>query len=39
VVQGDVNGDIVEKIEDQAGVLKGAPAENVEVKEKKKGDS
>ena len=37
VVQGDVSGDIVEMIEDQAGVLKGTPADNVvEVEEKKK---
>jgi density-regulated protein DRP1 len=37
VVQGDVSGDIVEMIEDQVGVLKGVPAENVvEVEEKKK---
>lgn len=37
VVQGDVSGDIVEMIEDQVGLLKGVPAENiVEVEEKKK---
>lgn len=37
VVQGDVSGDIVEMIEDQVGVLKGVPHDNVvEVEEKKK---
>lgn len=37
VVQGDVSGDIVEMIEDQVGLLKGVPADNVvEVEEKKK---
>lgn len=37
VVQGDVSGDIVEMIEDQVGVLKGVPSDNVvEVEEKKK---
>lgn len=37
VVQGDVSGDIVEMIEEQAGILKGVPADNVvEVEEKKK---
>ena len=41
VVQGDVSGDILEMIEEQVGVLKGVPADNVvEVEEKKKkGDS
>lgn len=37
VVQGDVSGDIVEMIEDQVGLLKGIPPDNVvEVEEKKK---
>jgi len=37
VVQGDVSGDIVEMIEDQVGLLKGVPADNVvEIEEKKK---
>ena len=37
VVQGDVSGDIVEMIEEQMGLLKGVPADNiVEVEEKKK---
>jgi density-regulated protein DRP1 len=37
VVQGDVSGDILEMIEDQVGLLKGVPADNVvEVEEKKK---
>lgn len=37
VVQGDVTGEIVEMIEQQTGVLKGVPADNiVEVEEKKK---
>ena len=37
VVQGDVSGEIVEMIEEQTGVLKGVPADNiVEVEEKKK---
>ncbi|KAJ3553902.1 hypothetical protein NM688_g3374 [Phlebia brevispora] len=37
VVQGDVSGEIVEMIEQQTGVLKGVPADNiVEVEEKKK---
>ena len=37
VVQGDVSGEIVEMIEEQAGVLKGIPTDNiVEVEEKKK---
>lgn len=41
VVQGDVSGDIVEMIEDQVGMLKGIPSDNiVKVEErKKKGDS
>ncbi|KAF7795546.1 hypothetical protein EIP86_006708 [Pleurotus ostreatoroseus] len=37
VVQGDVSGEIAEMIEQQTGVLKGVPADNiVEVEEKKK---
>jgi translation initiation factor 1 (eIF-1/SUI1) len=37
VVQGDVSGDIVEMIEDQVGLLKGIPPDNVvQVEEKKK---
>lgn len=37
VVQGDVSGDIVEMIEDQIGMLKGIPPDNiVKVEEKKK---
>lgn len=37
VVQGDVSGDIVEMIEDQVGLLKGVPKDNiVEIEEKKK---
>ncbi|CCL99487.1 uncharacterized protein FIBRA_01505 [Fibroporia radiculosa] len=37
VVQGDVSGDIVEMIEEGAGILKGVPSDNVvEVEEKKK---
>ena len=37
VVQGDVSGEIVEMIEEQTGLLKGVPADNiVEVEEKKK---
>ena len=41
VIQGDVSGDIVEMIENQVGVLKGVPSDNVvEIEEKKKkGDS
>ena len=41
VIQGDVSGDIVEMIENQVGILKGVPSENVvEMGEKKKkGDS
>ena len=37
VVQGDVSGEIVEMIEEQTGLLKGIPTDNVvEVEEKKK---
>lgn len=37
VVQGDVSGDIVEMIEEQVGILKGVPSDNiVEIEEKKK---
>lgn len=37
VVQGDVSGEILEMIEEQTGVLKGVPADNVvQVEEKKK---
>lgn len=37
VVQGDVSGEIVEMIDDQVGILKGIPVDNVvEVEEKKK---
>lgn len=37
VVQGDVSGEIVEMIEEGAGVLKGIPVDNVvEVEDKKK---
>lgn len=37
VVQGDVSGEILEMIEEQTGVLKGIPVDNVvEVEEKKK---
>jgi density-regulated protein len=36
-VQGDVSSDIMEMIEDQVGLLKGVPADNVvEIEEKKK---
>jgi len=36
VVQGDVSDEIVEMIEAEVGVLKGIPADNVEVVEEKK---
>lgn len=37
VVQGDVSGDIAEMIEEEVGILKGIPKDNVvEVEEKKK---
>lgn len=37
VVQGDVSAEIVDMIEEGAGILKGIPKENVvEVEEKKK---
>ena len=37
VVQGDVSGDIVEMVENQVGIRKGVPADNVvEVEEKEK---
>ena len=36
VVQGDVSDEIVEMIENEIGVLKGIPADNVEVVEEKK---
>jgi density-regulated protein len=40
VVQGDVSDDVLEMIEEQVGVLKGIPADNVQLVEdrKKKGD-
>ncbi|KAJ7594478.1 density-regulated protein DRP1 [Mycena floridula] len=40
VVQGDVSDEVLEMIEDEVGVLKGIPAENVRLVEdkKKKGD-
>jgi density-regulated protein len=40
VVQGDVSGEVVEMIEAGTGVLKGIPADNVDVVEvkKKKGE-
>jgi hypothetical protein len=39
-IVSDVNGDIVEMIENQVGTLKGVPSNNVvEIEEKKKGDS
>lgn len=40
VVQGDVSDEIIEMIHDGVGVLKGIPADNVDVVEekKKKGD-
>ncbi|KAK0236427.1 translation initiation factor SUI1 [Armillaria nabsnona] len=36
VVQGDVSGEILEMIEDGVGLLKGIPADNVELVEEKK---
>ncbi|KAK0205256.1 translation initiation factor SUI1 [Desarmillaria ectypa] len=36
VVQGDVSGEILEMIEDEVGLLKGIPADNVELVEEKK---
>jgi density-regulated protein len=40
IVQGDVSGEVLEMIEGGVGVLKGIPADNIEVIEerKKKGD-
>lgn len=38
VDQDDVNGDTVKMIEDQVGMLKGVPADDVVDEEKKKGD-
>ena len=36
VVQGDVSGEIVDMIEEGAGVLKGIPADSVKIVEEKK---
>ena len=36
VVQGDVSDEILEMIEDGVGLLKGIPADNVEIVEDKK---
>lgn len=36
VVQGDVSDEIVDMLEEGAGILKGVPADNVEVVEEKK---
>ena len=36
VVQGDVSDEIVDMIEEEAGVLKGIPADRVKVVEEKK---
>lgn len=36
VVQGDVSDEIVDMIEQEAGVLKGIPVDNVEIVEEKK---
>jgi len=36
VVQGDVSDDVVQLIEEQAGVLKGIPADNIQLVEDKK---
>ena len=36
VVQGDVSGEVLELIENNTGVFKGIPAENVELVEDKK---
>jgi len=36
VVQGDVSDEILEMIEEEAGLLKGIPADNVEIVEEKK---
>ena len=36
VVQGDVSDEILEMIENGVGVLKGIPADNVEIVEEKK---
>ena len=36
MVQGDVSDEILEMIEGEVGVLKGIPADNVEIIEEKK---
>lgn len=36
VIQGDVADEVVDMIEEQVGVLKGVPGDNVEVVEEKK---
>lgn len=36
VVQGDVSGEVLELIENNTGVFKGIPTENVEIVEDKK---